>query len=40
MNIDELFVQIINYLNNHLYDEINVAELADYFGYEKSYFMT
>ncbi len=39
MNIDELFVEIINYLNNHLYEEINITELAMYFGYEKSYFM-
>lgn len=39
MNIDELFSQIINYINDHLYEEINITELAMYFGYEKSYFM-
>ena len=39
MNIDELFVEIINYINDHLYEEINITELAMYFGYEKSYFM-
>ena len=37
--INDLFVEIMEYINDHIYEEISVDELADHFGYEKSYFM-
>ena len=39
MNINDLFIQIIEYINDHIYEDITIDELALYFGYEKSYLM-
>ena len=39
MNINDLFVEIIEYINEHIYEEITIDELSLYFGYEKSYLM-
>ncbi len=39
MNINDLFVEIIDYINKHIYEDITIDELSLYFGYEKSYLM-
>ena len=39
MNINDLFIQIIEYINDHIYEDITIDELALYFGYEKSHLM-
>ena len=39
MNINDLFIEIIDYINKHIYEEITIDELSLYFGYEKSYLM-
>ncbi len=39
MNINDLFIEIIDYINKHIYEDITIDELSLYFGYEKSYLM-
>ncbi|MGT2935664.1 helix-turn-helix domain-containing protein [Streptococcus castoreus] len=37
---NEKIRQLIDYINNHYYQELSIAFLADYIGYSKTHFMT
>ncbi|HIS17115.1 MAG TPA: helix-turn-helix transcriptional regulator, partial [Candidatus Coprovivens excrementavium] len=37
--ITELSLWILDYLDSHLYEEINIDTLSSFIGYDKSYIM-